>query len=91
MSDTPRTDFECPVTICDRNGNEYAADLVRADFARELERENVKLRSIVRAAYLHCLDGCTPDGITEGRRLSTAEQHQLGKDLATYGCREANK
>ena len=56
----------------------------------QLQRENAKLRSIVRAAYLHCLDGCTPDGVTAGKRLSVEEQRQLGKDLATYGCREAN-
>ena len=48
----------------------------------ELVAECAKLRGIVRAAYLHCTDGCTP-----GRnRLTVEEQRQLGKDLAEYGA-----
>ena len=80
MSDTPRTD-----DFLAHRGHDGIEQ-----FTRGLERENAKLKSIVRAAYLHCLDGCTPDGVTVGQRLSKAEQHQLGKDLAIYGCREAN-
>ena len=55
----------------------------------ELEETNTKLRGIVRAAHLHCLDNCTLDDAEAGKRLSVAEQRQLGKDLATYGCRDA--
>ena len=49
---------------------------------QELVAECAKLRGIVRAAYLHCIDGCTL-----GRnRLTVEEQRQLGKDLAEYGA-----
>ncbi len=50
----------------------------------ELERENARLRSVVRAAYLHELDQMQmPD--SGPLRLTKEHQRQLGRDLAELG------
>lgn len=44
MSDTPRTDAEqWVITDCDATGEPARLDVVEADFARQLERENAEL------------------------------------------------
>ncbi len=75
MSATPRTDaaeHSKMKPIEDEWVPDF--DFVPSSLSREFERENAKLRGIVRAAYLHQLD-----------KLDTLEQKQLGRDLATYG------
>jgi len=49
------------------------------------DKELETLRRIVRQAYLHVLDNCQ---LTGRKRLTAAEERQLGRDLATYGTRQ---
>ena len=63
MSDTPRTDAMMTALLW-RTGETLIADVEFADFARELERENATLRSLLREAvtdYEHL--GGTCDGV----------------------------
>ena len=92
MSDTPRTDRQTGWVVAGQYGPSTASDLytdpkgpfVHAMLARELERENARLRLVVRAAYLHELDQMQmPD--SGPLRLSKEQQRQLGRDLAELG------
>lgn len=57
MSDTPRTDAE---VLTDENGLSGFADVVDAEFARQLERELNEANSIIRKL----LDGNTATAAT---------------------------
>lgn len=49
MSDTPKTDAMMTALLW-RTGETLVADVEFADFARELERDNAALRSLLREA-----------------------------------------
>jgi len=64
MTDTPRTDAVAqshPIYEC-------KFDIVKADFARQLERENAALKAMLKVAedcveaYAECGDGCPCEG-----------------------------
>jgi hypothetical protein len=68
MSDTPRTDaevFEVDVVFVSYDGPAFEPkNVVEPDFARELERENAALRSLLREAVTdYELLGGTCDGV----------------------------
>jgi len=70
--------------VADRDKNEPAVIHVMDQF-----KELARLRFIVRMAYLNTLDIIDQANGKPGSRLSDAEAHQLGHDLATYGGNKA--
>jgi hypothetical protein len=50
MSDTPRTDTEAFAA------DDSCYDVVQADFARDLERENARLRDALKSLVTHYVD-----------------------------------
>lgn len=76
MSDTPRTDAQLlTVKDCSYVAPHPTGEYVHAEFARELERENAALRSLVRIAITEHVD---PYDLPEGDHYIARAEAVLG-------------
>lgn len=55
----------------------------------QLRKENKELKRIIRQVYLHELDRCAVACGGYASRVTDEELRQLGRDLATYGTKDA--